>query len=230
MHLIRGDVPLSYRRIGHADVGVLDTLALEPDQVERFLGPIAEIQEAVRHGPAHSMVVIEAAGALVGFYVVHPDPRNGACWWLGWFAIDRRQQGRGFGSLAMQAVLDRLQHIPGCRRVRLLVAPDNAHALVLYGKAGFCQVGRLASTGELILELRLRSIAAVDERGAFVFAIVAAGARRVFRHRRLRSTVGPYAAWVIGVERGPPLPRPSRVRRPAVRAESARVARVPRRV
>jgi hypothetical protein len=32
----------------------------------------------------------------------------------------------------------------------------------------------------------------------------AARARRVFRHRRLRLTVGPHPAWVIGVERGPP--------------------------
>jgi RimJ/RimL family protein N-acetyltransferase len=201
---IRGETPLSYRRIPRADIGVVGTLELDPDQVERFLGPVADIQAAVRRGPAHAMVAIEAADMLVGFYVVHPDPRDGACWWLGWFAIDRRQQGRGYGSQAMSAAVDRMRHIAGCRRIRLLVAPDNVRARLLYSRAGFCPIGRLASTGELVLELTVWSIVGADERDAFVFAIVAAGARRVFRHRRLRATVGPHAAWVIGVERGPP--------------------------
>jgi RimJ/RimL family protein N-acetyltransferase len=199
-----GEIPLSYRRIRRADIGVVGTLELDPDQIERFLGPLTDIQEAVLRGPAHAMVAIEAADILVGFYVVHPDPRDGACWWLGWFAIDRRQQGRGYGSQAMSAALDRMRHIAGCRRIRLLVAPDNTHARLLYDRAGFCPVGRLASTGELVLELTLWSIVGADGRDAFVFAIVAAGVRRVFRHRRLRATVGPHAAWVIGVERGPP--------------------------
>ncbi|MEJ1975240.1 MAG: GNAT family N-acetyltransferase [Acetobacteraceae bacterium] len=173
MLLARGNTPLNYRRLGRADLGLVEALELDPEQIERFLGPVADIQDAVRHGPAHSMVAIEAAGALVGFYVVHPDPRDAACWWLGWFALDRRQQGRGFGGQAMLAVMDRLRHIPGCRRIRLLVAPDNERARLLYDRAGFCPVSRLRSTGELVLELTLRSGVTADLRSAFMLAIVA---------------------------------------------------------
>ena len=204
MSFIRGFPPLSYRRLGPAELDVLTTLELDSAQVEQFLGPIADIQAAVRRGPAHSIVAIEASDALVGFYVVHPDQRDRSCWWLGWFAIDLRQQGRGYGRLAMTAVMDHLRRLSGCRRVRLCVARENSRARGLYDRAGFRWVGLLRSTGELILELALRSTAEADRCAGFVLAIFAAGVQRAFRHRRLRFAAGPHAARVIGVERGPP--------------------------
>ena len=204
MSLIRGFSPLSYRRLGGAELDVITTLELDPNQVEQYLGPIADIQAAVRRGPAHSMIAIEASGALVGFYVVHPDRRDRSCWWLGWFAVDLRQQGRGFGSLAMQAVIGHLRRVSGCRRVRLFVAPENSRARGLYDRAGFRRVGCLPSTGEFILELALRPAREANQYLGHVLAIVAAGTQRAFRHRRLRDAAGPHAARVIGVERGPP--------------------------
>ncbi len=207
MSFIRGPSPLTFRRLGRAELDAVAALEFDPDQVTRFLGPVADIQAAVQRGPAHSMIAIEALGALVGFYVIYPDPRDGTCWWLGWLALDLRQQGRGYGSLAMLAVLQRLRRLAECRRIRLLVAPENSRARGLYDRAGFRCVGRLASTGELVLELAVRSVTDAGLREAFVLAIIAAGARQVFRHRRLRLAAGPHAAWVIGVERGPPVPR-----------------------
>ena len=204
MPLIRGPSPLSYRRLGGDELDVITTLELDPCQVERYLGPIADIQAAVRRGPAHSMVAIEASGAAVGFYVVHPDRRDRSCWWLGWFAVDLRQQGRGFGSLAMQAVIDHLRRVSGCRRLRLFVAPENLRARGLYDRAGFRWIGCLPSTGEVILELALWLAEEADQYLEYVLAIIAAGTQRAFRHRRLRYAAGPHAARVIGVERGPP--------------------------
>jgi GNAT superfamily N-acetyltransferase len=96
---------------------------LEPEQVEHYLGSIEEIQSAVRNGPAHAMTGVEADGTLVGFYVLHPDRRDNSCWWLGWFALDRRYQGRGYGHMAMAQIMTNVRHIVGCRRVRLLVSP-----------------------------------------------------------------------------------------------------------
>lgn len=204
MSSLRGFSPLSYRRLGRAQLDVLTTIELDSIQVEQFLGSIADIQAAVRRGPAHAPVAIEASGTLVGFYVVHPDQRDQSCWWLGWFALDVRQQGRGYGGLAMQTIVDHLRRINGCRRVRLFVACENSRARGLYDRAGFSLVGRLPSTGEFILELALRSTAEADERLGFILAIIAAGAKRAFHHRRLRYAAGPHAARVIGVERGPP--------------------------
>ncbi len=150
----RGPSPLSYRRIGLAELGVAASLELEHEQVERFLGPLSDILQAIRRGLAHSMIGIEAAGELIGFYVIHPDARDQSCWWLGWFAIDRRKQGRGYGRVAMAAIMDRLRRVGNCRRIRLLVAPENATALSLYRRAGFQCTGAWQATGELIMECR----------------------------------------------------------------------------
>ena len=202
----RGFVPLSYRRLKRTEFGALGTIEFDSDQLERFLGPIPDILEAVQRGLAHSVIAIEAEGALAGFFVVHPELRDASCWWLGWLALDTRQQGRGFGRLAMHEVVERLRRIDGCRRVRLLVAPDNLRARVLYEGIGFHTIGSWPSTGELVLELVLPLAVDAGRLDAFNLVAVAARARRVFRHRRLRMTVGPHAAWVIGVERGPPAP------------------------
>jgi hypothetical protein len=38
MFSTRGSSPLSYHRIGHADVGVISDIVLEPEQIEHYLG------------------------------------------------------------------------------------------------------------------------------------------------------------------------------------------------
>jgi GNAT superfamily N-acetyltransferase len=195
----RGCSPLSYHRIGRADIGVISALELE----EHYLGPIQEIQKAVHGGPAHAVTGVEANGTLVGFYVLHPDRRDNACWWLGWLALDRRQQGRGYGRMAMTQIMVNLRGIVGCRRVRLLVDPLNDNALRLYTRAGFHQVG-LHISGELILEVVLSCITAIED----IIALLRASSvsKRARRVGRLRWSPGPHAGLVIGVERGPPTP------------------------
>lgn len=147
-----GASPLSYRRIARPDLAVVGSLELDTEQVRRFLGPLADIVDAVRHGLAHSMIGVEVSGEFAGFYVIHPDVRDHSCWWLGWFAIDRRRQGCGYGRAVMTAIMERLRCVDGCRRVRLLVSPENARALALYREAGFRRVDVLQKTGELIME------------------------------------------------------------------------------
>ena len=148
----RGSKPLRFRRIGHADLGVLSALRLE--SVEHYLEPLPDIIRVVQRGAAHTLVGIEVGTELAGFYVVHPDRRDRSCWWLGWLAIDLRWQGAGFGRAAMTAAMARFARIAGCRRVRLLVAPDNGPALRLYRRAGFRITGTWPATGELVMECR----------------------------------------------------------------------------
>jgi RimJ/RimL family protein N-acetyltransferase len=196
-----GQQPLSYRRIGRADLGVISTLELEQEQVERFLGPIDDIVATVRNGLAHVIYAIDAADQMVGFYVVHPDRRDTSCWWLGWFAIDCRQQGHGYGRRTMAHIMDVLHRVPGCRRVRLYVDSGNANALHLYQTAGFRRVG-LHTTGELILESAMAVVAAVTDRLAPVVSM--ALPKRMRRKGRVRLAPGPHATFGVGVERGPP--------------------------
>ncbi len=204
MFFSRGGAPLTYRRLARAEHDQITRLDLDPSQVQRFLGPLTDVIAATRRGPAHSLFVIDAGSEPVGFYVVHPDQRDASCWWLGWLALDRGQQGHGLGRRALLDIIASLRRLVGCRRIRLLVSADNAPARRLYACAGFTQVGRHGATQELVLEFSLARVGHDVRAKAYSLARIAAGACRVFRHRRLRMTAGPHAAWMIGVERGPP--------------------------
>lgn len=151
----RGSAPLSFRRLATSELDVVTTLDFAVEQIERFLGPLHDIVEEIRRGPAHAMIGIEEDGRLIGFAAVHPDRRDAACWWLGWFGIDRTHQGGGRGGRAIAAILERLRRLPGCREIRLLVAPDNVGALRLYHRAGFLIHGLATGTGEWIMRCRL---------------------------------------------------------------------------
>lgn len=207
MSSFRGGTPLVYRRIGRADLSSIELLDLDPEQVARYLDPVPEILAAVRRGPAHSLIGVELAGALIGFYVVHPDRRDAACWWLGWLALARAHQGSGHGGAILAAVRERLRRIPGCRRIRLLVVPENHGARRLYARHGFRLVDIRSRTGDLVLEYDCG-----DGRPEGQVAPLSLGrgfATDAPGHLRLRPKAGPHAAWVIGVERGPPaLPAP----------------------
>jgi len=170
-----------------------------------FLDPVDTIVQAVRSGLAHLLFGMEDASGLVGFYVVHPDRRDTSCWWLGWFAVARPQQGRGYGRIALEHVIQRFRRVNGCRRIRLYVAEANRAARQLYGNAGFRECG-VDEAGWHTLEYELPPQIpnlAVPARG---FAVHAAPAKRLRRRMRLRSSVGPFAARSIGTVRGPPAP------------------------
>lgn len=194
--------PLVYKRLSRADAGVIDTIDLDPDQVRRFLGPLKDIVAAVRKGPAHAMFTIERSTSVIGFYVLHPDRRDGACWWLGWLALDRHQQGLGFGRAAMLHIMSNLRRIASCRRVRLLVAADNLGAMRLYGQASFRRVG-VSTGGEVILEAALAHVQEVVALLAAAIGVVVTPGS-LCHAGRLRLLAGPHEARVIGVSRGPP--------------------------
>ncbi len=199
MSFIGAAEALLSERIGAGAFASACSIELEPHQAERYLGPLEHIADAVRRGPAHAPFLLRVEGQAVGFFVLHPDVRDLSCWWLGWLALDRRQQGRGLGRLAMAEVVRQVRRVPGCRRVRLLVAPDNAAALRLYRAAGFRRVGTVG------FEWMMEASLALARRPAKVVSsrrVVRAGAAS--RQGRLRERVGPHEARMIGVERGPP--------------------------
>ena len=97
--------------------------------------------------------------------------------------------------------MGRLRQIEGCRRVRLLVAAENAPALRLYGKAGFSAVDVWPATGELVMECRHMGRIATEQ-GAHrivVEDVVLHCARTASWARGVRS-----AARIHGAIHGPP--------------------------
>jgi Acetyltransferases len=127
---------------------------IEPRQLDWFV-PMPDIADEITAHPDRRAFAIEAEGERVGFFVVRRDLRDPRCWWLCYFLLDRRQQGKGYGRNALRLILAYLSKREGCRRIRLQVTPGNDTARGLYERAGFDDTGLLASDGDTILELSL---------------------------------------------------------------------------
>ena len=191
--------PLKFRRIGRAETGILSRIPLDPLATTRFIGSLDAVEDVVRRGSAHVLVVAEQEGRPVAFYVTHPDPEDGSSWWLGFLAVSTRVQGGGIGRALLARALRGLSSVPGCRRVLLLVDRENEGARRLYGRMGFRPSGEEDRGTEQVLACVVgRTLRAVrpDRRTRTPFM-----KRRRFR---IRLNPGPHAARVIGLTRGPP--------------------------
>ncbi|MBE9607629.1 GNAT family N-acetyltransferase [Acetobacteraceae bacterium H6797] len=205
MSPFRGRRPHDFARLKRQTLGLLHSLDLDPDQVERYFDPLPKIMGAVLKGPSHAAFISREGNRSRAFYVLHQDRRDAACWWIGWLAVSRGHQGQGLGRLAMMDALRRLSAIPGCRRVRLFVVPENKGALSLYRRLGFETIGYSEEAECLIMELVL------SEGWSAPWTDIAHGAaqpRRERRRLRLRLLSGPHVVPMVGVERGPPAASP----------------------
>lgn len=88
--------------------------------------------------------------AMYGFITVDDPPRV----WFDRLLIDRRYQGRGYGTAAFRTVTQRIQQeFPG-QDIYLSVYEENRQALHIYEQFGFRRNGELDTKGEKILVLK----------------------------------------------------------------------------
>ncbi|HEY8975311.1 MAG TPA: GNAT family N-acetyltransferase [Burkholderiaceae bacterium] len=144
------------RRVALADWHALPTadrqavarLEISPEQVE-FAGTIARSVAACEAGDPMEVAgfAIRADDAIVGWLLVKrgasaPDWVDADAVVLSGLRIDRRQQGRGIGALALaelaRCVVDRW---PQAARLVLRVDEGNAAGIRAYQKAGWREVG-----------------------------------------------------------------------------------------
>ena len=137
-------------------------LAVQPDQ-QRFISnytPIVALALAkayVRPGGAiWAPYVIYAGTTMVGFVELAYEPDTPDEYWIFHFFIDRRYQGRGYGSMAMQHFIEHVKHEhPRCQMLQLVVHSENYVAQRLYTSAGFRATGT-QRWGEPVYQLALR--------------------------------------------------------------------------
>ncbi|BDU18380.1 GNAT family N-acetyltransferase [Lysobacter auxotrophicus] len=129
-------------------------LRVAPDQY-RYVGDTTfNLGDTLRDPMSEAMAVI-ADDAVVGFYRLDFAPNAVVGRSLGMpsvglraFAIDHRQQGRGFGQAAMRACCDDLRERHPEREVLVLtVNCINAPAISAYLKSGFKDTGELFHGG-----------------------------------------------------------------------------------
>lgn len=74
-------------------------------------------------------------------------------YWLWRFMIDEKFQGNGYGTAALQAIIQYFRD-HGANNIRLSTKETNAAALSMYGKAGFRDTGEMNGE-EIVLQLNL---------------------------------------------------------------------------
>ena len=104
----------------------------------------------------HTEGVVSDEG-MVGFVMFGFDPDDDR-YSLVRLMIDERHQGKGYGRLATEAVLARLQQIEECNEVFLSYVPENNPAEKLYESVGFVKTGEVdEESGEVVMKYEFAS-------------------------------------------------------------------------
>ncbi len=139
--------------VGLTADNVEDVLAVSafPEQLQ-YVNPVAwyVARSAYQH-VWHPVGLATEDGDVVGFAEWAYDESDGT-YSLGGITIDQRQQGRGLGRAALDALVAHLlaQPVPGV--VALTVHADNERARGLYERYGFAATGEVIE-GELVMVL-----------------------------------------------------------------------------
>ena len=132
---------------------VEDVLAVSPlpEQLP-YVNPVAwYVARSAYQDVWHPVGLATADGAVVGFAEWAYDESDGT-YGLGGIIIDHRQQGRGLGRAALDALVAHLRARPVPGVVVLTVHADNERARGLYERFGFAATGEVID-GELVMVL-----------------------------------------------------------------------------
>lgn len=103
--------------------------------------------------PSARLKAIYADDEIVGFTMFGLDEDDGR-YYLGRLMIDEKHQRKGYGKVAVLAVIEELRKIEDCSEIYLSFVPENVSAKKLYESVGFQKTGEL-SGNELIMKFVL---------------------------------------------------------------------------
>ncbi len=100
--------------------------------------------------------VICSNDRVIGFlmYCVEVDSPDETLFWLFRFMIDKNNQAKGYGTVALQIAIDEMV-IKGAKRIRTMYKSSNNIAGKLYKEMGFQETGEHDECGDIILELNI---------------------------------------------------------------------------
>lgn len=105
--------------------------------------------------PNHKLRCVCSDEDVVGFAAYRREDQDDVTqlYWIFRLMIDKRYQGGGVGTRAVQLLLEEMRHL-GARQVRTMFRAGNAVAGNLYRKVGFVESGQDAD-GDTLLAIRL---------------------------------------------------------------------------
>ena len=148
--LARKQARLSLRPVTRHDYMDISRLHVKDDQKGFVASNLKSlVQAAYEPGSAPRGIYIDELP--VGFLMYGIDDEDHQ-YWLIRLMIDARFQGRGYGRIAMERVINLIKEDLGHRRIMLSFEPANAVAQALYESLGFVSTGRFHDD-EIIYQL-----------------------------------------------------------------------------
>ena len=90
---------------------------------------------------------------LVGFIMYGIEPRDNNEYWIDRFMIDEKYQRNGYGTKALQILIETIKRDKSHDKIKISTNPENTIARKLYAKLGFCETGELHD-GEALMILK----------------------------------------------------------------------------
>src|SRR5262245_4939266 len=135
----QGAMAITLRDITEDNFRVAVNLKVAPTQ-ESFVAPNAySIAQSRFHLDWLNFGLFDDQ-TMVGYSLCRFDSEAGI-WWIVRFMIGAQYQGKGFGGLALQALIDLFSAKPDCKEIRLSIEPENDIARHLYTRKGFQATG-----------------------------------------------------------------------------------------
>ena len=129
-------------------------LSLHPEQESYLASNVDSIAES-KFEPDNQLRAIYKNDKVIGFlaFCVEDEPPNPELYWIFRFMIDRNFQGLGYGTKALNLVIEEIKQL-GAKRIQTMHKPQNKVAAKLYQKVGFVYIGQL-DDGDLQMEMKV---------------------------------------------------------------------------
>jgi diamine N-acetyltransferase len=147
---LTSDSQVSLREVTAETVRAICNLEVHPEQ-KGFVAPNAVSIAQAHFEPNAWFRAIYADDVPVGFVMLYKDEEKSE-YFLWRFMIDAKYQRLGFGSLALNLVLEHVRSIPGTVELLTSCVPKEGGPEPFYAKLGFKRTGNIL--GEEV-ELRL---------------------------------------------------------------------------
>ena len=120
-----------------------------PAMCEDFIvsNALSIVQSVYENG--WTIKAIEHEGEMIGFTMYGYNEEEEDFYKLCRSMIDRKHQGKGYGSQAIQLVLKEMKTIDGCTEVYLSTDPENVVGKHVYEKIGFVSENKMLDDEEL---------------------------------------------------------------------------------
>jgi diamine N-acetyltransferase len=102
-----------------------------------------------KFSPSFVPLGIYVESEIVGFIMYNTQPEDDGSYRIYSMMVDRRYQGKGYGTTALRLVIERLRQLPDCTTISLEYDRENKQAAPFYSRLGFRKVAESITGGEI---------------------------------------------------------------------------------